>query len=144
MNSSMSLLDHLRRGSAWHGSTGGRARISGHRRHRSLVVTSAAILGILRPHLDSTSDLTSAAATAVASILVAHSVVFTWHVLHRLHLGALRRSGLDDLGPGLTFHSSFATSCPSLASSTGVAASVSSPVPHAMLRSRAMARSTRR
>jgi hypothetical protein len=64
----------------------GRARISGRRGHGSLVVASAAILGILRPHLDSTSDSTTAAA---ASISVARSAIFTWHVLHRLHLGAL-------------------------------------------------------
>jgi hypothetical protein len=103
---------------------GGRARISGRRGHGSLAVASAIIPGILRPQLDSTSDSMTAATN---SISVARSAVFTWHVLRRLHLGALRRSSPDDSGAGVTFHSSVAATCSSFASSTGVATSVSSP-----------------
>jgi hypothetical protein len=81
---------------------------------RSLVmaVTSASISWILRPQLDSTSDLTTAAIATTGSMSIAHSAVFTWHVHRRLHLGALRRSGLDDSGSGPTFHSFIAAMCP--------------------------------
>jgi hypothetical protein len=144
MNSSTSVLDHLRRGSTWHRSIGGRAWIFGHR-GQSLAFASAAISGILQPHLESTSDSTITATYVVAFISVTRSTVFTWHVPHRLHLGALHRSGLDNSSPRLTFHSfSIVAMCPTLAYSTGVAASMSSPGPHVTLRFCATMGSTRR
>jgi hypothetical protein len=126
----------------WHGSKGGmgvdfrssQARIS-FRRERSNLGDPPATAGLDLRSDDSCHDL------------------HLGRMLSRLHMacappshmGVIHRSGLDDSGSGLTFHSfSVAAMCPPLASSTGVATSVSSPKPHAMLRSRVMAGSARR
>lgn len=112
---------------------------------QSLAVASVTISGILQPHLESTSDSMITATCAAASISVTRFTVFTWHVPRRIQLGALHRNGLDNSSPRLIFHSfSIVATCPTLASSTGVAASMSSPGPRVMLRFHATMGSARR